>query len=117
MYKLWKDKKPNIDYFRVFECKCFILSTKDNLGKFDPKSHISIFLGYSNSSRVYRVYNKRTLVIKESMHVIFDEFNSPSIKKVLANDDVNVDNIKNCNMKNSQKNNKYDLLCENQEEQ
>ena len=36
-YELWKNKKPNISYFKVFGCKCFILNTKDNLGKFDAK--------------------------------------------------------------------------------
>nr|XP_033511678.1 uncharacterized protein LOC117276438 [Nicotiana tomentosiformis] len=44
---------------------------KDNLGKFDPKSDECIFLGYSPSSRAYRVFNKRTLSIEESIHVIF----------------------------------------------
>ena len=56
-YELWKNRKPNIDYFKVFECKY-------NFGKFDPKSDVSIFLSYSNSSKAYRVYNKRTLVVK-----------------------------------------------------
>ena len=37
-YELWKSRKPNISYFKVFGCKCFILNTKDNLGKFDAKS-------------------------------------------------------------------------------
>ena len=32
-YELWKNKKPNISYFKVFGSKCFILNTKDNLGK------------------------------------------------------------------------------------
>ena len=31
-YELWKNKKPNISYFKVFGSKCFILNTKDNLG-------------------------------------------------------------------------------------
>ena len=30
-YELWKNKKPNISYFKVFGCKCFILNTKYNL--------------------------------------------------------------------------------------
>ncbi|KAH9743819.1 hypothetical protein KPL70_003436 [Citrus sinensis] len=85
-YELWKDRKPNIDYFKVFGCKCFILNTKDNLGKFDPKSDVGIFLGYSNSSKAYRVYNKRTLVVEESMHVTFDETNPSSTEKVIVDD-------------------------------
>ncbi|KAH9768815.1 Integrase catalytic domain-containing protein [Citrus sinensis] len=84
-YELWKDRKPNIGYFKVFGCKCFVLNTKDNLGKFDPKSDVGIFLGYSNSSKAYRVYNKRTLVVEESMHVTFDESN-PSTEKAVVDD-------------------------------
>ena len=57
-YELWKDRKSNISYFKVPRCKCFILNTKDNLGKFDPKSYVGIFLVYSNTSKAYKVYNK-----------------------------------------------------------
>ena len=85
-YEFWKDRKHNIGYFKVFGCQCFVLNTKDNLGKFDPKSNVGIFLGYSNSSKAYRVYNKRTLVVEESMHVTFDESNPPSMEKVVIDD-------------------------------
>ncbi|KAH9697997.1 hypothetical protein KPL71_023833 [Citrus sinensis] len=85
-YELWKDRKPNIGYFKVFGCKYFVLNTKDNLGKFDPKSDVAIFLGYSNSSKAYRVYNKRTLVVEKSMHVTFDESNPSSTEKVVVDD-------------------------------
>ena len=75
-YELWRGRVPNIGYFKVFGCKCFILNTKDKLGKFDAKADIGIFLGYSSSSKAYRVFNKRTLVVEESIHVTFDESNS-----------------------------------------
>lgn len=35
------------------------------------------FLGYSNISRAYRVFKKRTLVLEEFMHVVFDEYVTP----------------------------------------
>ena len=70
-YKLWRNKKPNINYFKVFGCKCFILNTKDKLGKFDAKSDVGIFLCYSTSSNALRVFNKRTIVVEESIHVSF----------------------------------------------
>ena len=63
------------------------MNTKDNLGKFDLKYDIGIFLGYSNSSKAYRVYNKRTLVVEESMHITFDKFNPSSAEKWAVNDD------------------------------
>ena len=58
-YVLWKDKKPNVSYFRVFCSTCFILRDWEHLAKFDSKSDKGIFLGYSTSSRAYRVYNYR----------------------------------------------------------
>ena len=52
----------------------FILNTKDNLENFDSKADKGIFLGCSTSCKAYRVFNKRTLVVEESMHIEFDEF-------------------------------------------
>ena len=48
---------------------------KDVLEKFDPSSDEAIFLGYSSHSKAYKVFNKRTLCVEESMHVLFDETN------------------------------------------
>lgn len=90
-YELWKGRTPNIGYFKVFGCKCFILNDKDNLGKFDAKSDEGIFLGYSMNSKAYRVYNKRSLTIEESMHVVFDEVDSLKPKNI--DDDDNDFNV------------------------
>ena len=69
-YELFKERKPNISYFHPFGCKCFVLNNgKDNLGKFDAKSDEGIFLGYSLASKAFRVINKRTLVVEESIHI------------------------------------------------
>ncbi len=51
------------------------LNTKDNLDKFSSKTDEGIFLGYFTSSKAYRVFNKKTLVIEESMYVVLDEVN------------------------------------------
>ncbi|XP_039683064.1 uncharacterized protein [Medicago truncatula] len=48
------------------------------LGKFDPKSDKAIFLGYSTTSKGYRVYNLKTQTVEISMHVIFDEYDEHS---------------------------------------
>ena len=90
-YKLWKNKKPNISYFKVFGSKCFILNTKDNLGNFDAKSNVGIFLGYSSSSKAYRVFNKKTMFVEESAHVVFDESNESLERRESVNDDVGLD--------------------------
>nr|GFA20994.1 Gag-Pol polyprotein [Tanacetum cinerariifolium] len=45
----------------------------ENLDKIKEKGDECIFVGYSTKSRAYRVFNKRTRVIMESIHVNFDE--------------------------------------------
>ena len=90
-YELWKNKKPNISYFKVFRSKCFILNTKDNLGKFVAKSNVGIFLGYSSSSKADRVFNKNTMVVEESIHVVFDESNDSLQRRESVDDDVGLD--------------------------
>ena len=75
-YELFKGRKSNISHLSVFGCKCFILNNgKDNLDKFDSKADEGIFLGYSPYSRAYRAYNKRTMLIEETVHITFDETN------------------------------------------
>ena len=90
-YELWKNKKPNIIYFKVFASKCFVLNTKGNLGKFDAKSNVGIFLGYSSSSKSYRVFNKNIMVVEESIHVIFYESNNSLQGRESVDDDVRLD--------------------------
>ena len=34
-YELWKGRKPNVKYFRIFGSTCFILKDRENVGKFD----------------------------------------------------------------------------------
>ncbi|KAK8608159.1 hypothetical protein V6N13_023590 [Hibiscus sabdariffa] len=89
-YEILKNKRPNISYFHPFGCKCFVLNNgKENLGKFDAKSDEAIFLGYSLSSKAYRVFNKRTLVVEESIHVVFDDNLLPR-KDSCDDDDVGI---------------------------
>ena len=59
-YEIRRGKKPNLSHFHIFGSKCYILNDRDHLGKFDSKSDESFFLGYSNNSSAYRVYNMRT---------------------------------------------------------
>ncbi|KAI3723832.1 hypothetical protein L2E82_35593 [Cichorium intybus] len=73
-YEVINNRKPNIKFFHIFGCRCFIKNNKDHLSKFESRSDEGIFLGYSFSSAAYRVLNKRTRVIEESTDVHFDEF-------------------------------------------
>ena len=57
----------------MFGCKVFILNTKDHLGKFTAKADEGILVGYSLTSKAYRVYNNRTKLIEEYSDVAFEE--------------------------------------------
>ena len=69
-YELWKGRKPNVKYFRIFGSTCFILKDRENVGKFDSQSDEGIFLGYSCTSKAYCVYNKRTMKVIETVNVV-----------------------------------------------
>ncbi|GJZ09803.1 retrovirus-related pol polyprotein from transposon TNT 1-94, partial [Tanacetum coccineum] len=45
----------------------------ENLGKLQPTADIGIFVGYAPNRKGYRIYNKRTRQIMETIHVTFDE--------------------------------------------
>ncbi|KAJ9566938.1 hypothetical protein OSB04_002904 [Centaurea solstitialis] len=72
-YEMVNNRKPNIKFFRVFGCICYMLNNREDLGKFDAKSDESIFIGYSLNFATYRVYNKRTRSIFESRYIDFSE--------------------------------------------
>ena len=43
------------------------------MGKFDSRSDEGTFLGYFSTSKAYRVYNKRTMKVMETVNVVIDE--------------------------------------------
>ena len=69
-------------YFKIFGSTCFILKDRENVGKFDSRSDEGIFLGYSSTSKAYRVYNKRTKTVMETINVVIDEASEFSSKKI-----------------------------------
>ena len=79
-YELFNGRKPN-KRTPVFGCSCFVLNNgKENLGKFDEKADLGIFIGYSLTSHAYRIYNKRLMTVEESVHVVFDEVDHRNIQ-------------------------------------
>ena len=72
-YELLNGRKPNIAYFRVFGCKCYILKKGTRLGKFDKKCDEGFLLGYSTTSKAYRVWNLDSGTLEEVHDVEFDE--------------------------------------------
>nr|GEX50960.1 retrovirus-related Pol polyprotein from transposon TNT 1-94 [Tanacetum cinerariifolium] len=72
-YHIINDRKPSVKFFHIFGSICYIVRDGENLDKMKEKGYECIFIGYSNQSRAYRVFKKRTRVIMEFIHVNFDE--------------------------------------------
>ncbi|GJS31183.1 putative ribonuclease H-like domain-containing protein [Tanacetum coccineum] len=72
-YELVHEKKPDLTFFRVFGALCYPTNDSEDLGKFQAKADIGIFVGYAPSRKGYRIYNKRTRRLMETIHVTFDE--------------------------------------------
>nr|GEU48114.1 hypothetical protein [Tanacetum cinerariifolium] len=71
-----------------------ILNTIDNLGKFEAKGDEGYFIGYSMSSKAFRVCNKRTKRVEENLHVDFLE-NKPIEKGAGLNWLFDIDSLTN----------------------
>nr|GEV08210.1 hypothetical protein [Tanacetum cinerariifolium] len=80
-YELMNKRKPNIKFFHVFGCRCYLLNDYDDVRKLKAKGDIGVFVRYSKESNAFRIYNKRTRKIYESMNVNFDEISEMSSKQ------------------------------------
>ncbi|GJS56626.1 retrovirus-related pol polyprotein from transposon TNT 1-94 [Tanacetum coccineum] len=67
------EKKPNLSFLYVFDSLCYPTNDSEDLGKLKPKANIGIFVGYALAKKAFRIYNKRTRQIKETIHVMFHE--------------------------------------------
>nr|GEU79502.1 uncharacterized mitochondrial protein AtMg00810-like [Tanacetum cinerariifolium] len=76
-YELFHGRPPAISFLRPFGYPVTILNTIDHLGKFDGKADKGFFVGYSLNSKAFRVFNSRTRIVEENLHVRFSE-NTPN---------------------------------------
>nr|GEV59148.1 ribonuclease H-like domain-containing protein [Tanacetum cinerariifolium] len=76
-YELLHGRTPSICFMRPFGCPVTILNTLDFLGKFKRKVDKGFLVGYSINSKAFRVFNSRTRIIQETLHVNFLE-NKPN---------------------------------------
>nr|GEX77091.1 hypothetical protein [Tanacetum cinerariifolium]GEX82276.1 hypothetical protein [Tanacetum cinerariifolium] len=63
--------------------RCYLLNDYDDVGKLKVKGDIGVFVGYSKESAAFRIYNKRTRKIHESMNVNFDKILEMASKQVI----------------------------------
>nr|GFA43739.1 retrovirus-related Pol polyprotein from transposon TNT 1-94 [Tanacetum cinerariifolium] len=80
-YELMNKRTPNIKFFRVFGCRCYLLNDYEDVRKLKAKGDIRVFVGYSKESAAFRIYSKRTRKIHESVNVNFDEISEMASKQ------------------------------------
>nr|GEU45494.1 hypothetical protein [Tanacetum cinerariifolium] len=71
-------RTPSIGFMRPFGCPATILNTLNPLGKFDGKADEGFLVGYSVNSKAFRVFNCRTKIVQETLHINFLE-NQPNV--------------------------------------
>ncbi|GJX43648.1 retrovirus-related pol polyprotein from transposon TNT 1-94 [Tanacetum coccineum] len=89
-YHIINGRKSSVKFFYIFGSLCYIVRDGENLDKMKEKGDACIFVGYSTQSRAYRVYNKRTRVRVETIHVNFNEL------PLMASDYVSFDPLPQC---------------------
>ncbi|GKF08503.1 putative ribonuclease H-like domain-containing protein, partial [Tanacetum coccineum] len=77
-YELIRGRPPLIDFMKPFGCLVTILNTRGHLGKFNGKDDEGYFVGYSIVSKAMRVFNKRTMIVEETLNIRFLE-NTPNV--------------------------------------
>ncbi|GKB47394.1 ribonuclease H-like domain-containing protein [Tanacetum coccineum] len=79
-YELFHGRTPSLSFMRPFGCPVTILNTLDYLGKFDGKADEGFFVGYSVNSKAFKVFNSRTRIVEETLHITFLE-NKPNVAR------------------------------------
>nr|GEW22360.1 hypothetical protein [Tanacetum cinerariifolium] len=75
-YELIQGRIPDISYLYIFGALCYPKNDREDINKFGAKGDIGFFIGYSANSVAYKVYNRRTKKIMETMNVMFDELSA-----------------------------------------
>nr|GEV68599.1 retrovirus-related Pol polyprotein from transposon TNT 1-94 [Tanacetum cinerariifolium] len=68
LYELMQNRKPDLSFLHVFGSLCYPTNDHEDLGKFDAKAGIGIFIGYAPVKKAFRIYNRRTRIISETIH-------------------------------------------------
>ena len=71
--EMFTGKKPEVIHLMIFGCPVYVHGPKDKRSKLDPSGKKGIFVGYSETSKAYRVYIPGHCQIETSRDVTFDE--------------------------------------------
>ncbi|GJW18217.1 retrovirus-related pol polyprotein from transposon TNT 1-94 [Tanacetum coccineum] len=65
-------KLPTTFWAEAVNTACYV-QIEYHLGKFDGKADEGFFVGYSLNSKAFRVFNSRTRIVEENLHIRFSE--------------------------------------------
>nr|GFB48408.1 integrase, catalytic region, zinc finger, CCHC-type, peptidase aspartic, catalytic [Tanacetum cinerariifolium] len=80
-YELINGRKPDILFLHVFGALCYPKNDCEDIGKLGAKGDIGFFIGYYADSCAYRIYNRRSKKIMETMNVSFDELSAMAFEQ------------------------------------
>nr|GEV57509.1 hypothetical protein [Tanacetum cinerariifolium] len=72
-YELLHNKLPDLSFLHVFGALFYPTNDSEFLGKLQPKANIGILICYAPTKKAFRIYNRRTRRIVETIHVDFHE--------------------------------------------
>jgi hypothetical protein len=75
-YEAWFGTKPSLSHLCIFGCSAYIYAEKHTRSKLDSKSLPGLFMGYSDTSKCYRVWDLTKDKIVLTRDVIFHEASS-----------------------------------------
>nr|GEU36700.1 hypothetical protein [Tanacetum cinerariifolium] len=80
-YELMHNKLHDLSFLHVFSALCYLTNDSENLGKLQQKADIGIFISYAPTKKAFRIYNRRTRRIVETIHVDFDELTAMAFEQ------------------------------------
>jgi hypothetical protein len=98
-------KKPNIENLRKFGCLVYSHIPKDKRNKLEPSGKKGIFVGYSDSSKAYRIYILEQHKIEVSRDITFNERMAfrKSIEEIIEEEELEEPNEENTENENNEK--------------
>jgi hypothetical protein len=98
-------KKPKVENLRIFGCPVYSHIPKDKRNKLEPSGKKGIFMGYSDSSKSYRIYIPEQHKIEVRRDVTFNERMAfrKSIEEIIEEEELEEPNEENTENENNEK--------------
>ncbi|GJR63934.1 retrovirus-related pol polyprotein from transposon TNT 1-94 [Tanacetum coccineum] len=80
-YELMHEKKLDLSFNHVFGSLCYPTNDSEDLGKLNAKADIGIFVRYTPAKKAFRIYNRSTQKIIETIHVTFNELTAMAFEQ------------------------------------